>query len=102
MPPFATSYSLVHDTIIPKDYFGAMKFGSLDVYNPKQFEDWYERADIEIYRYFKEKKTNIAIIKGYGLYAYDRDISQLAKNIAILENSCKLLYYSHEFARGRG
>jgi len=101
MPPFLTAYSLVHEEIIPKDYFGSMKFDSIEVYDPKQFEDWYERADIEIYRYMLEKKTNIMVIKGYGIYVYDRDMLQLAKTIALLENSCKLLYYSHEFGRGR-
>jgi len=101
MPPFLTAYSLVHDKIIPKDYFGSKKFGSIEIYNPKQFEDWYERADIEIYRYMKEKKSNIMIIKGYGIYAYDRDMLQLAKTIALIENSCKLLYYSHEYNKDR-
>jgi len=94
MPPFLTAYSLVHESIIPKDYFGSMKFESIPIYDPKQFEDWYERADIEIYRYLKEAKTNVIVIKGYGLYVYDRDITQLAKTIALLENSCKLLYYA--------
>ncbi len=101
MPPFLTAYSLVHDTIVPQDYFGSMKFSSIEIYDPKQFEDWYERADIEIYRYLKERETNAIIVKGYGIYAYNRDIFQLAKTIALLENSCKLLYYSHEFGRGR-
>ncbi len=101
MPPFLTAYSLEHESIIPKDYFGSVKFNSIEIYDPKQFDDWYERADIEIYRYMKEKNTNIMVIKGYGIYAYDRDIIQLAKTIALLENSCKLLYYSHEFGRGR-
>ena len=32
------------------------------------------------------------IIKGYGLYSYGRDIEEIAKEIAILENSCKLLH----------
>ncbi|MBL0687125.1 MAG: class II aldolase and adducin N-terminal domain-containing protein [Sulfurospirillum sp.] len=101
MPPFLTAYSLVHDIIIPQDYFGQMKFGSIKIYDPKQFENWYERADIEIYKYMKDKKTNIMIIKGYGIYTYDRDMFQLAKTIALLENSCKLLYYSHGFIEGR-
>lgn len=99
MPPFLTAYSLVHDAIIPKDYFGSIKFNSVPIYDPKQFDDWYERADIEIYRYLKQNKTNIIVIKGYGLYAYDRDILQLAKTIALLENSCKLLYYAHQFEK---
>jgi L-fuculose-phosphate aldolase len=101
MPPFTTAYSLDHDIIVPKDYFGSMNFGSIEIYDPKQFEDWYERADIEIYRYMMEKKTNLIVVKGYGIYVYDRDMLQLAKTIALLENSCKLLYYSHEFERGR-
>jgi len=101
MPPFLVAYSLVNETITPQDYFGAMKFGSIPIYDPKQFEDWYERADIEIYRYMKEHKTNLMVIKGYGLYVYDRDILQLAKAIALLENSCKLLYYAHEFRKGK-
>ena len=101
MPPFLTAYSLTHDTIIPKDYFGSMNLGSIDIYDPKQFEDWYERADIEIYRYMQENKTNIMVIKGFGVYVYNRDMIQLAKTIALIENSCKLLYYSHEFGRGR-
>jgi len=101
MPPFVTAYSLVHNTIVPQDYFGSQHFESISVYDPKQFEDWYERADVEIYRYMKERKSNIIVIKGYGIYAYDRDIHQMAKNIALLENSCKLLYYAHEFGRGR-
>ena len=101
MPPFVTAYALVHDKIIPRDYFGAKEFDMISVYDPKQFEDWYERADVEIYRYMREKKTNIMVIKGYGIYAYDRDINQLAKTIALLENSCKLLYYAHEFNIGR-
>lgn len=101
MPPFVTSYSLIHDTIVPKDYFGAMNFNSIEVYDPKQFEDWYERADIEIYRYMKENNTNVMVIKGYGVYAYDRDILQLAKTIALLENSCKLLYRAHKYTSDR-
>lgn len=102
MPPFTTAYSLVHDNITPKDYFGLKHLNTLKVYDPKQFENWYERADVEIYRFLKETKKNIIAIKGYGIYAYDRDIHQLAKTVALLENSCKILYYAHEFERSRG
>lgn len=97
MPPFITAYSLVHDRIMPKDYFGSREFDTLEIYNPKLFDDWYERAEIEIYRQMKEHKTNLLIIKGYGVYIYDRDIHQIAKTIALLENSAKLLYYANGF-----
>lgn len=94
MPPFITSYTLTHDFIVPRDYFGFTHFESLEVYDPKNFEDWYERADAEVPRYMRENKTNTMIIRGYGIYVYDRDIHQIAKRIAILENSCKILYLS--------
>ncbi|MBR8462700.1 class II aldolase and adducin N-terminal domain-containing protein [Campylobacter sp. faydin G-24] len=92
IPPYTTAYAMKHQSITPKDYFGYTRFGEISVYDPKQFEDWYERAETEIYRYMIEKNTNIIIIKGYGIYAFARTSQQLAKEIAILENSCKLLH----------
>ncbi|MBE2985633.1 class II aldolase/adducin family protein [Campylobacter sp. RM13119] len=99
MPPYTTAYAMKHDKIEPKDYFGYMKFHQIHVYAPKQFEDWYERAETEIYRYMLEKNTNIVVIKGYGIYAFSRTPQQLAKEIAILENSCKLLYLSNYYEK---
>ncbi|MDR0665806.1 MAG: class II aldolase and adducin N-terminal domain-containing protein [Campylobacteraceae bacterium] len=91
MPPYTIAYTLNHNNIIPKDYFGLTLIGKTNIYDPKQFEDWYERADVEIYRYFIEKNTNIMIVKGYGIFAYDRDIHSLAKNVALIENTCRVL-----------
>jgi len=91
MPQFTTSYSLNHNIITPMDYFGYEEFGSIEIYNPKQFEDWYDRAQSEITHYFQTKKTNIIVIKGYGVYAYSRDLHEMAKKLAILEKSCRLL-----------
>ncbi|NWF66111.1 MAG: class II aldolase/adducin family protein [Campylobacterales bacterium] len=97
MPPYTTAYCLEHSKIVPKDYFGYTMFESLKVYDPKSFDNWYERADVEIYRHLKNTNSNIMIIKGYGVYVYDRDINQLAKKIAVIENSCRLLFISHSF-----
>ncbi len=91
MPPFTTAYALKHDTITPKDYFGYMELGSLKVVDPKIFEDWYDRAQSEISYFFQTNDTDIMIIKGYGVYAYNRDLNEMAKKLAILEKSCKLL-----------
>ncbi len=99
MPPYITSYSLVYDKIIPKDYFGYKLVEKIDVYDPKRFSDWYDRAKYEIYQYMKKTGLNIMVIRGYGVYTYDRDINQMAKNIAILENSCKILYRSSTLAK---
>ncbi len=93
MPPFITSYTLTHENIKPLDYFGAKIIKEIQIYDPKQYDDWYERADIEIYNYMKKNSTNIMIIRGYGIYMFDRDLQQIAKTIALLENSCKILHY---------
>ena len=91
MPPYLTAYTLGHSFIRPRDYFGYIKHHEIPIYDPKQFDDWYERADTEIYRYMLENKTNIMVIKGYGVYVHSRTSYQLAKDVAILENTCKLL-----------
>ncbi|MBL0708912.1 MAG: class II aldolase and adducin N-terminal domain-containing protein [Sulfurimonas sp.] len=91
MPPFTTAYSLEHNIITPKDYFGFKELGSIKIVNPKQFEDWYDRAQSEIAYYFQTKKTNIMVIRGYGVYSFNRDLHEMAKQLAILEKSCRLL-----------
>jgi len=91
MPPFTTAYSLEHTLIVPKDYFGFKELGSVEIVDPKQFEDWYERAQSEIAYYFQTKKTNIMVIRGYGVYSFNRDLHEMAKKLAVLERSCRLL-----------
>ena len=91
MPPFTTAYSLEHNIIRPKDYFGYKEIGSIEIVDPKHFEDWYERADSKIALYFQTNETNIMVIRGYGVYAFNRDLHEMAKQLAILEKSCRLL-----------
>jgi len=96
MAPFTSAYALRHNIITPKDYFGARELGSLTIYDPKSFDDWYERANSEISTYFLTQRSNIMIIRGYGIYAYHRDIFEMAKQLAILEKSCRLLMLNQE------
>ena len=98
MPPFTTAYSLEHNIITPKDYFGHQEIGSIEIFDPKQFDDWYERAESEISYYFQSEKTNIMVIRGYGVYTYSRDMHEIAKQLAILEKSCRLLMLKKERA----
>jgi len=91
MPPFTTAYSLNHNIITPKDYFGYKEIGSIEIVDPKSFEDWYDRASSEIAYYFQSRKTDIIVIRGYGIYTFNRDIHEMAKKIAILEKSSRLL-----------
>lgn len=91
MPPQTVAYTLKHDFVIPKDYFGFTEFGKVEIYDIKKFDDWYERAPSEISHYMFEENTDVMVIKGYGIYAYARNLSELAKKIAIIENSCYIL-----------
>ncbi len=91
MPPFTTAYSLSHDTIMPMDYFGSQEIGNISIYDPKGFDDWYDRAVSAIPQYFSHNNTNLVVIRGYGVYAYNRDLHEIAKQLAILEKSCRLL-----------
>jgi len=91
MPPFTTAYSLEHNLIEPKDFFGHQELGQITIYDPKNFDDWYDRAVTEIPHYFLTHDTNIMVIRGYGVYAYNRNLHEMAKQLAILEKSCRLL-----------
>ena len=95
MPPYATAYSFNHLVISPQDYFGHQDLKSVAIYDPKSFEDWYDRASSEIPQYFIKNNTNIIVIKGYGVYAYSRDLHSMIKSLAILEKSCRLLMLGH-------
>jgi L-fuculose-phosphate aldolase len=91
MSPYTTAYTLEHDEIIFKDFFGKTIFEQLSIHDPGDYKTWYERNQIELPMLLKISKNNIVIIKGVGIYVYDRDINELVKKIAILENSCRLL-----------
>ena len=83
MPPFTTAYALNHNIIRPKDYFGYTELGTIEIVDPKSFENWYDRAQSEISHYFQTKKTNIMIIRGYGVYSFNSDLHVKAKRFAI-------------------
>lgn len=91
MPPFTTAYSLNHNIITPKDYFGYKEIGSIEIVDPRNFDDWYERASSEIAHYFQSRRTDIIVIRGYGIYTFNRDMHEMAKKISILEKSSRLL-----------
>lgn len=98
MPPYTTAYTFEHDFIEPLDFFGQTTYGKIPVYNPGDFSTWYERNEQEITNFFKETRNHIMVIRGVGVYVYDRDIYQLVKKVAILENSCRLLSLKTTFA----
>jgi L-fuculose-phosphate aldolase len=95
MPPYTTALSLTHSKIIPQDYYGQKLLGNQLVYDPKNFEDWMNRAPFEIPRFFQNNKSHIMVIRGFGVIAYDRDLIEMAKTLSILESSCRLLAISY-------
>lgn len=91
MPPYLTAIALEHDMIEFKDFFGKTHFGTIFVHDPGNFTTWYDRNSLEIPTLLKLSSTNVIVIKGIGVYVYDRDINSLVKKVAILENSARLL-----------
>lgn len=97
VPIYTTAYTFENDEIIFDDYFGKITFGRIKVYDPGDFDTWYDRNSLEITKYLKETNEHVMVIKGIGTYVYDRDINNLVKKIAILENSCRLLSLKNSF-----
>jgi L-fuculose-phosphate aldolase len=97
MPPYTIAYTLNHDIIEFDDYFGKEILGTIKVYDPGDFKTWYSRNALEITKSLKEENTNIMVIRGIGVYVYDRDINEMIKKIAILENSCRILGLKKRF-----
>lgn len=91
VPIYTTAYTFEHDEIVFDDFFGKTTFGKIPIYDPGDFKTWYARNALEITKYLKETDTHVMIIRGVGTYVYDRDINNLIKKVAILENSCRLL-----------
>ena len=56
-----------------------LRYGA--IVDPKDFETWYERADTDIVRHFKQSQQDFIIVRGYGVYAYGRDIEEIAKKM---------------------
>ena len=94
MPPYATAFSLKHGKVSPQDYYGKKELGDVIVYDPKNIDDWLDRAPHEIHQFFQKNDTHLLLIKGFGVVCYDRDIIEMAKKISILENSCRILALS--------
>jgi len=99
MPPFATAFSLEHTKVVPKDYYGYQFFNEIDIYDPQNFNNWENRASHEITSFFKKSNNRFLLIKGFGLISYDRDLTEMVKKVAILENSCKLLMLAQPWNR---
>ncbi|RXJ60123.1 class II aldolase and adducin N-terminal domain-containing protein [Candidatus Marinarcus aquaticus] len=97
VPIYTTAYTFDHEVIEFSDYFGKTTFGEVPVIDPGKFSTWYDRNSLEITKYLKETNSNVMVIKGIGTYVYERDINELVKKVAILENSCRLLSLRSSF-----
>lgn len=97
MPSYTTAYTFEHDKIVFDDYFGKTTFGEVEIVDPGVHSTWYDRNALEITKYLKEISSHVMVIKGIGAYVYDRDINELVRKVAILENSCRLLSIKSSF-----
>ncbi len=97
VPIYTTAYTFEHNEIVFNDYFGKTMFGKIPIIDPGDYKTWYKRNANEITEYLKNSNDHVMVIKGVGTYVYDRDINQLVKRVAILENSCRLLSIKSSF-----
>ncbi len=97
--PYTAAYALCHATIEPLDFFGQKEFGVIKVYDPRSYDEWYKRAATEIPNALVATDHNLIVIKGYGVFAYNRDLHTMAKQLAILEKSCQILMLSGDFIK---
>lgn len=100
MPPYTMAYSLLHPVIRPQDYFGIKEMPNVEVYIPKSFDQWYERASTEIPKRLMKGELEFVVIRGYGIYAYNRDLHEMAKQLAVLEKSCRILMLQQSMQSG--
>lgn len=100
MPSYTCAYALTHDKIECEDYFGKTIFDTITVHDPGDFSTWYDRNFTEIPQLLKKSKNNLIVIKGVGVYVFDRDMNNLVKKVAILENSCRLLTLKKQLTSG--
>ena len=99
MPPYSVSYSLIYNHLKPLDFFGKSVLGEeVAIWDPKDYETWYERAPKEISEQIAHQQ--FLLIKGYGIYVFDRDLYSLAKKIAVIENTCKILHFQADLKGG--
>jgi len=91
MPPYASAYMLDHETFTPRDYYGVQLAGTIPVLDAHPFDTWHARAPHAIADCFSRCDSHLILVRGYGVVAYDRDMHRLAKTIAVLENSARLL-----------
>jgi L-fuculose-phosphate aldolase len=98
MPPYTSAYSLEHDEVVFEDYFGKVTFGKLPIYDPGDFLSWYDRNFKEVPKAIKESPSNLIVVRGVGVYVYDRDMNDIVKKVAILENSCRLHALKSQFS----
>ncbi len=97
MPPYTCAYTLLHDQIKFEDYFGKILFDTIIVHEPGDFSTWMQRSSVEVPTLLKLSANSLIIIKGIGVYVSDRDMNNLIKKVAILENSCRLLTLKSQF-----
>lgn len=94
MPPFATAYALTHAEFVPQDFFGFREIKCLKLLDTGDYNTWYGRAKSEIARWFIDTRTNLLLIRRYGVYAYARDLKTLVSTVDILEYSCRNIIIS--------
>jgi len=90
-PPYTVAYSLNNKTITPKDLAGKTHLKNINIYDPGNLSDWLQRSPSEVSLYMKEKNITSMVVKGVGIYSYNRNIKTLIEEVAMIDMSCRIL-----------
>lgn len=94
-PPVVVAFSLKNTTLNPNDYFGLVGLAqTVPILDPKDYETWGERANVDIVRFLKQSQQEFVIVRGCGIYAFGRDLTYVTKLIALIEHSCHIIALS--------
>ena len=92
---YIVACSLKYKVIEPQDYFGKLMYPQIPVYDMKNINDWQDRAPTEIVKYMQNNDQDMIVVRGEGVYVYDRDISRLIQRLAVLQKSTHIILLSN-------
>ncbi len=92
--PYTTALSMKYSQIIPIDYEGKLLLKEVCVLD---IENWENAKDAIAEFFLNNLKTNIAVAKGHGVFAYSDSLFNAFKYISSLEFSSKIIHLKGVF-----
>jgi len=93
-PPNTMTFAEIHHLFLnPLDFTGKKYLNKIPIIEIGNIKEWEENKEFIIAKNLTE--NNIVIIKGFGVFIKTRDIREIIKLAAVMENSAFILLNSH-------